>query len=293
MPHHNISIFGLPFPNINDAILKSPSTSSKNVSSDMNDNLGIGVMSSINYKDRYTACGSTWLRDFDNTYIFGGHNANETDNNLISINGAGENWESCFLKQQLGLKYMYEDNPNYNWYGISGCDNILFKNRLIKELNKYNQNDDFLISQLCGIWTITPHLHECYIESDNSFRSIAGGASFFISNSLMKKCYPLIDEFNQYWEKISGDSLGCSDVAIALMIRYLNIAPTKNRYMLSQNPSHYEDIIHNENSLNRKYHTDDTYHNPDLKELPEIISNPVSFHYINPIEMKEIYEKYK
>jgi hypothetical protein len=149
----------------------------------MNDNLGIGVMSSVNFKERYTACKLTWLKDFNNTYIFGGNNANQVDSNLLSIESAGEDWESCFLKQQLGLKHMYEDNPNYDWYSISGCDNILFKDRLLKELSNYNPNDDFLISQLCGVWTLVPYLHECGgVENDNSFRSIAGGASFFISN---------------------------------------------------------------------------------------------------------------
>ena len=250
------------------------------------DNLGIGIMSSVNFKDRYTACKLTWLKDFDNTYIFGGHNSNEVDSNLISIEGAGEDWESCFLKQQLGLKYMYDDNPNYNWYSISGCDNILFKNNLIKELNNYNPNEDFLISQKCGIWTVTPNLYECGVENDDSFYSIAGGASFFISNSLMKKCYATIDDFNKYWKNISGASYGCADVAIALMVRRLGFIPTENEYMFSQNPSHYEDVINNENSANRKWY-------PNWKELSNKISNPVSFHYIKPLEMKEIYEKYK
>lgn len=252
----------------------------------MNDNLGIGVMSSVNFKDRYTACKLTWLKDFDNTYIFGGHKSNEVDDNLISIENAGEDWESCFLKQQLGLKHMYEDNPNYDWYSISGCDNVLFKDKLLKELSKYNSNDDLLISQKCGIWTIIPYLHECGVESDNSFYSIAGGASFFISNSLMKKCYPLIDEFNQYWKEISGSSYGCADVAIALMVKKLGFVPVENEYMFSQNPSHYEDVINNENSINRQWY-------PNWKELSNKIYNPVSFHYIKPFEMKEIYEKYK
>lgn len=252
----------------------------------MNDNLGIGVMSSVNFKDRYTACKLTWLKDFDNTYIFGGHKSNEVDDNLISIENAGEDWESCFLKQQLGLKHMYEDNPNYEWYSISGCDNVLFKDKLLKELSKYNSNDDLLISQKCGIWTIIPYLHECGVESDNSFYSIAGGASFFISNSLMKKCYPLIDEFNQYWKEISGSSYGCADVAIALMVKKLGFVPVENEYMFSQNPSHYEDVINNENSINRQWY-------PNWKELSNKIYNPVSFHYIKPFEMKEIYEKYK
>ena len=73
----------------------------------MNDNLGIGVVTSINLKERYTACKNLWLKDFDNTYLFGG---NGNDENLISIHSAGEDYNSHFLKQQFGLKHMYEDN---------------------------------------------------------------------------------------------------------------------------------------------------------------------------------------
>jgi hypothetical protein len=255
------------------------------------DNLGIGIMSSVNFKERYTACKLTWSKDFDNVYIFGGHKANEIDNNLISIEGAGEDWESCFLKQQLGLKHMYENNPNYDWYSISGCDNVLFKNKLIEELKKYNSNEDFLISQKCGIWTDNPYLHECGVENDNSFFAIAGGASFFVSNSLMKKCYTIIDEFNNYWTEISksGPSwlYGCADVAFSLMVnKYFNIKVTENKYMFGQNPSHYKDIIDNENSSDR-------IHFSDLNDLSNRISTPISFHYIKPNEMEEIYKKYK
>lgn len=252
----------------------------------MRDNLGIGVMSSVNFAERYTACKMTWLKDFDNTYIFGGHNANLTDSNLISIEEAGENWESCFLKQQLGLKHMYEDNPNYDWYSISGCDNILFKDRLLKELSKYNPDENFLISQKCGIWTTIPVLHECHVENESSFYSIAGGASFFISKSLMKKCYSVVNEFNQYWKQISGAYYGCADVAITLMIKNLGTVPTQSDYMFSQNPSHYEEVINNPDCPDRRYY-------PKWYELSSKISKPISFHYIKPFQMKEIYEKYK
>ena len=107
----------------------------------------------------------------------------------------------------------------------------------------------------------------------------------------MKKCYPIINDFNQYWTDISNSGpswlYGCADVAISLMVnKYFGVRATENKYMFSQNPSHYEDVINNENSINRQWY-------PNWKELSNKISNPVSFHYIKPFEMKEIYEKYK
>lgn len=259
------------------------------------DNLGIGVMSSINFKDRYESCKQTWLKDFDNTFIFGGHGSNTIDSNLISISNAGEDWQSCFLKQQIGLKHMYECNPNFDWYSISGCDNIIFKERVISELSKYSPNDDFFISEPCGIWSVNPTLHqitslsyESYKLNENNFQAIAGGASFFISNSLMKKCYQIIDEFNIYWEKIAiGYYYGCADVAISLMIKkYFNISAISNPFMFSQNPSFYEKLISDKNSSDRQYYV-------NIPEIQENIKTPISLHYVKPVEMKSIYDKYK
>ena len=249
------------------------------------DNLGIGVMTSIRLKDRYESCKSTWLKDFDNVYLFGG---NIPDENLIPIVEAGEDWASAFLKQQLGLKYMYNHNPNYDWYSISGCDNVLFKENAIRHLSNYNPNDDLLISQLCGTWCDSPRLYESGIVGEHSFTAIGGGASFFISNSLMKKCSEIIDEFNEHWTALSSRSYGCSDVALSLMVkRYFGVNPTESKYMFGQHPKFYEDIMHNEDSKNRIW-----YNTEESRNFAPFMADAVSFHYIKPDEMESIYKKY-
>lgn len=250
----------------------------------MRDNLAIGLVSSVNLKERYTACRLTWLKDFDNTFIFAGHEANKFDNILISIENAGENWESTFLKQQMGLKYMFEQNSNFDWYCIATCDNILFKNKIIKELSTFNPDDDLFLSQPCGLWCDFPSIVEINEPKTQgiTFRAIAGGASFFISNSLMKKCYNIIDEFNNLWVKISGSKYGCSDVALSYMIKkYFNIDVTHILYMLSQSPTHYDDE-------NNKMWYD---HYP--VDISELLKNPMSLHYIKPSEMNDIYNQYR
>jgi hypothetical protein len=78
-----------------------------------NQNIAVGVVTSSNLKERYTACKQTWLKDFENTFLFGG---NGNDSSLINFSEAGEDYNSHFLKQQLGLKYMYEHNNSYDWY---------------------------------------------------------------------------------------------------------------------------------------------------------------------------------
>jgi len=75
------------------------------------DNIGVGVVTSTRLKERYMACKNTWSKDFQNVFFFGGY---LQDDNLISISQAGEDYNSHFLKQQLGFKYMFEKNPNFD-----------------------------------------------------------------------------------------------------------------------------------------------------------------------------------
>jgi len=250
----------------------------------MNDNLGIGVMSSVNFKERYTACKSTWLKDFDNTFIFGGHESSKVDDNLISIENAGEDWSSCFLKQQLGLKHMFEINSEFDWYCIVGCDNVMFKTKVLEELSKYDRNTDLFLSQPCGIWSDTPYLREIHSPETVglTFRAVTGGAGFFISNSLMKKCYPVIEEFNQLWSNISGSNYGCADVGISYMMKkYFDIEMIHVFSMLSQSPDHYLD------------ETNHDWYKDYLVPITELVKEPMSLHYIKPLQMKEVYESFK
>lgn len=62
------------------------------------DNIGVGVVTSTRLKERYMACKTSWSKDFQNVFFFGGY---LQDDNLISISQSGEDYNSHFLKQQL------------------------------------------------------------------------------------------------------------------------------------------------------------------------------------------------
>lgn len=247
--------------------------------------ISISVITSANLKERYSACMNTWSKDFDNVYFFGGY---MNDENLISIESAGEDHNSHFLKQQLGFKYMYEANPESDWYITIGCDAIIYRERLLKMLSKYDRNEDFLIGQTCGTWTDNPHIMEIGNQTNdsNKFKALAGGAPILISNSLMKKCYGIIEEFNSTWTNISGSCYPYSDVALPYMIKkYFGVDATFEPYLLSQPPSHYIGALNGDE--NAKWYVDYPI------SLKEALSEPISFHYIKPSEMEEIYQKYK
>lgn len=230
------------------------------------DDISIAIITSYKLSERYNACKNTWAKDFDNVFFFGG---DVYDPNIIRLEGLGEDYNSYFPKQQNGLKYMFEKNPNMQWYSVIGCDHIYFKNRLMEKLNQFDSNEDYIIGELHDHVTTVPRK----INVDGiEITLISGGGGLFISNSLMKKMYDKIDEFNQYWHDINYVTYKCSgyphgDVALCLMAKkYFNVDTTHLQGLHSQHPNFYpyKDII-----------------------------NPLTFHYIKGSEMNTIYETYK
>lgn len=258
--------------------------------------ISIGVMTSINLLDRFKAVKDTWLSDFENSYLFGGFRYHE---DLVNFQQAGEDWQSAFLKQQLGLKYMFDSDPTADWYSIVGCDNVVFKCNAIKMLSNYDSSKDFFIGQKNMIWTDFPYmrkvsdpllfdLRRSFFLFKNifkctkplQFKAIAGGAGFFISNSLMRKIVDTIIPFNEYWlhsTRFDMSIYGSSDVALSYMLKkYFNISLTHCDYLFSQSPQHYM-----------------TNFNLYDYNVLKAINKPVSFHYVSPKDMKSIYESYK
>lgn len=232
----------------------------------------MGVMTSYKLKNRYMACKNTWTKDFDNVFFFGG---DSHDDNLIRLKGVGEDYNSAFMKQQDGLKYMFEKNNEFDWFSMNGCDHILFKKNVIEALKDYDRNEDLLFGEV----------YKTMVIDGTETVIFAGGGSFFVSNSLMRKMYPIINEFNLLWKRVTSEvptnvSYAYADVSMAFMAkRYFNIDATHMSGMFSQHPSFY-DISKNFGN----YLSDD-----DILRL----KNPISFHYIKPHEMGDVYNKYK
>jgi len=252
------------------------------------DNFVVGVVTSKNLEKRYKACKDTWSKDFDHIYFFGGY---MEDENLVKIPEAGEDYNSHFLKQQLGLKFIYEKHPHMGWYNMASCDNILFKRVVTEELKNYDPNGFYFIGDKCGTWTDHPHIHECGDNFSNEgikFVSSAGGSSFWISNGLMRKIYSSIDEFNIFWKNFSGPNYPYSDVAISYLIKKIaNVDITYNPKMFSQNLEHYQNVLNNPDDPNRIW-----YDEKKLKILSENINTPMSFHYVKPQDMENIYKMF-
>jgi hypothetical protein len=230
--------------------------------------VSVGIMTAPILYLRYMECVKTWVQDFEYIYLFGGY---ESKDELISLGNIGENYKSAFLKQQLGLKFMYINNPNLDWYSIVGCDTILFKERLVAELSKLDASQDLFVGT---------YYNDYSIENIN-FTSIHGGPGFYLSNSLMKKVFSIIDEFNIEWYnksqsgKLNGIDYSQSDLAISFMIKkYFNINFTPMR-LLFGDVKNFDDLVLN---------NDFTFSNED---------KPIALHYVKASRMDDYYQKYK
>jgi hypothetical protein len=253
------------------------------------DNFVVGVVTSKNLEKRYRTCMDTWAKDFDFIHFFGGELEDES---LIKVPGAGDDYYSHFPKQQYGLKYLFEVYPDMDWYNMASCDNVLYKSTVVGELSKYDSDQPLFITEPCGTWVDLPFIR-CVNGDEKTtgtkFTASAGGASFWISNSLMKLIYPYFDEFNKYWIEKAGTNLPYSDVAISYMIKkYTNIDLTYNNTMFSQNLSFYENLINNPSDPNRIWYDD-----VRLDSIIQGLKNPMSFHYVLPDEMDQLYKKFK
>jgi len=226
--------------------------------------IAICVMTADCLKHRYTAVMSTWGRDFENIFYFGGEKSK--DKRLIPLKGVNDDYDSAFYKEMFGLKYMYNICKDSKWYYVCGCDTFIYSENICKELEKYDSNKDFFIGG--HSLQFRDLLKDEYKEgSPNTFPS--GGSGFFISNSLLSKIYDKIDKFIIDWPVICKDffislrPVAC-DVAISFLIwKYFNIYYTKIHGMYAGPPS----------------------------ETKSIILKPLTFHYICPNLMIDLYSK--
>ena len=230
--------------------------------------ISVGIMTAPSLFLRYRECIKTWVQDFEYIYMFGGFKSSDE---LISLGNIGENYKSAFLKQQMGLRFMYKLNPNSDWYSIVGCDTILFKERLAAELSKFNPCEDYFIGT---------YYNEFSIETIK-FTSIHGGPGFYLSNSLMKKIIPMIDEFNIEWYNksqsgnLNGIDYSQSDLALSFMVKkYFNINFT-------QIPLLFGDV-----SIFDELESKNGFSN-----LVE--EKPIGLHYVKASRMNYYYQRYK
>jgi hypothetical protein len=206
------------------------------------------------------------MQDFQSKFVYTGKTS-KLEIPHIRIN-CEDDYTSAIEKQFLGLKHMYE-NSAADWFVFAGCDTFIFAKRLQSLLANFDAKTPiYLGSELhSGNFTsLYKHGTPCkYFAS--------GGPGLILSRELVKKLYPILDKCSAIWKNSLSEfnentHPAASDVALAYILwKELNVFVT----FIPQNLEY------------------ELYHCPP-KDYKRTVKYPVSFHYITPKLMIQLYK---
>jgi len=188
------------------------------------------------YKDEILKINETWGQRAEEKgvkvlFFLGEELTDLTGDKYIYLKGIKNDYNSAADKQNLGLKYIYE-NYITDFVFVCGTDTY--------------PNIDKLLSYL-DIFADNKHL---YIGGHGDYRQIgneeiyfhSGGAGFLLSNKLLQFLYPLLWNLKERWEEICDQNntpylkVAC-DVTIAYYVKQFHII--KNSAFISCNHKGY------------------------------------------------------
>lgn len=137
-------------------------------------------------------------------------------NKYIYLKNIKNDYASAAYKQNLGLKYIYE-NYDADFVYTCGTDTYINIENLKKYMNEFNKNNNLYIGG---------HGDIRQIGNLNIFFH-SGGSGFIISNHLLKKIYPILYNIQDTWRNICNVYdviylIDACDVQIAYYIHKYN-----------------------------------------------------------------------
>lgn len=201
----------------------------------MEKDLIVGVMACCSlqkYILQIEGCKKTWVKECQKlkipTYFFTGQEGclcNNTDKQLVHLNGVKNDFKSSTYKQWYGLKYMYENHKNAKFYFLIGTDTYINPTLVLNLLKKYNENEGVYLGGHGDFRNIVDN------NTNNKVYFHSGGSGFIISNYTMKSIYNKIDFWVDYWEKLTDKGLNkvldvACDVSVAYFIKKYDFAKT-------------------------------------------------------------------
>jgi len=163
------------------------------------------------YKQEILDIEESWGKDprIKVLYFFGEEQTEFIGDRFIYLKGISNDYLSASYKQNLGLKYVYERfDPKFVY--CCGTDTYIFIDRLLEYIKKLNYNDML------------------YIGGDGDYRYVSnkhlyyhsGGPGFILSNQLLSKLYPKLENMVEEWAKICPEYLRVAcDVCISYYIQ--------------------------------------------------------------------------
>ena len=132
------------------------------------------------------------------------------ENKYIYLKGIKNDVKSAAYKQNLGLKYIYE-NYNFDFIFTCGTDTYINIDNLILYINQFDKNKKLYIGGH-GF---------CINMGDDNIYFHSGGSGFILTNSLLSELYPQLYNIQDDWITIcSKNRVGYLIVACDVLIGY-------------------------------------------------------------------------
>jgi len=128
--------------------------------------------------------------------------ANLKGEHYIYLKGVDDSYASASHKQNLGLKYIYENIPNFKYVYCCGTDTYINIKNLIKFIKTNNDLQKYKDTQLIigG--------HSNIISVNNvKFTFFYGGAGFILNKNSITQLYPLLYILYELWGVICKNNI--------------------------------------------------------------------------------------
>lgn len=154
------------------------------------------------YKQQILKINDTWgkyaeTKGIKVLFFLGEEPTDLTDDKYVYLKGVSNDYLSASYKQNLGLKYVYE-NYDAKFVYCCGTDTYINIEKLISYLKKINENDKHYIG---GGYGFNGDLLYRNI-GDKTFYYHTGGAGFILSKCVLNYLYPLLENMVYTWTHV-------------------------------------------------------------------------------------------
>jgi hypothetical protein len=149
-------------------------------------------------------------------------NPNDDIESYVFLKDVGNDYESASHKQNLGMKFIYENHPSVEYIYCCGTDTYVNVDKLIEFLN---DKIDCLTVE-----------NKLYIGGHNCSRTIngekirfhLGGAGFILNKNILIEIYPLLETMYEKWKEFCNinsnnkDFINACDLCIGYYMKKIN-----------------------------------------------------------------------
>lgn len=147
---------------------------------------------------------------------------------LVYLKGVKNDYQSASHKQNLGIKYIMDQNPEIEFIYVCGTDTYVNIDRMMRFLNFIDPNEKLYIG---GHYNGTKLPLDMVDNEDQvETRFFFGGAGFILSKAMLKDLEPYLETMTDKWIEDSirnkrKDLIAACDVMISYYVRKLGGKP--------------------------------------------------------------------